>query len=203
MSLEKFKEKVAACQNCPLSKTRDRVAMGRGTFSSKILFLGEAPNYNDDREGEAFTGNVGEILNDALKFGGFDGINPIPYYLDNMVHCCPPENRKPEVAEVDACWPWTSELIGAMNPKIIIPMGETAIQGLARKYGFRKVIGTKKIQELIGRVIVLDNGTVVVPAYNPAFVARRNNLKEDYKIFFSFLAQSYPNWLKVRGKVPA
>lgn len=228
MSLEEFAEKITTCEKCRLREARCKVVMGRGTFPAKILFVGEAPGLDDNNEGSAFLGKAGETLNNALEYGGFtkrvlitdpiantknpEGIIPgsivntrgeivnIPFYLDNMVRCRPPENRKPEVDEVNACWPWLDELIGAMNPKIIVPMGETAIQGLARKMGFKKAIGTKKIQELVGRVIVLDSGTVVVPAFHPTLINQRRNMSTDYLNFFSFLAQSYPNWLKIRGK---
>lgn len=219
--LSEFRERVQACTQCRLTESRYKVVMGRGTFPAKILFVGEAPGQTEDNQGEAFCGSAGEILDNALDFGGFRRIvnlkedDPttktvnvnlpptIPFYIDNMVRCRPPENRKPQTDEINACWPWLEELLFTMSPKVIIPMGDTAVQGLARKLGFKKQIGTKKITELVGRVIVLDNGTVLVPAFHPAYIARRRDMLSDYMRFFSFLSQSYPNWIKVKGKISA
>lgn len=224
MTIDKFAAKIATCEKCRLREARNKVVVGRGDPAAKILFVGEGPGRDEDHEGRAFVGNAGEVLNNALEFGGFkrtvrvaasldDVSRPgapkkvdlveIPYFIDNMVRCRPPENRKPEVDEVDACWPWMNEVLETIRPKVIVPMGDTALQGLARKLGFKKTIGTKKITELVGRVIVLDNGTVVVPAFHPAYIARRRDMAGDFMTFFSYLSQSYPNWLKIKGKISA
>ncbi len=126
---EELKEFVDHCTHCPLSQTRNRAVMGRGSLNSPILFIAEGPGRNEDRDGIPFTGRSGEVF-DRLLTG--IGMKREDIYITNIVKCHPPGNRDPFPAEQEACMPYLKYETLLLRPKIIVCLGRIAAQRIIR-----------------------------------------------------------------------
>lgn len=169
--LHRLREASRSCTACDLSETRTQVVWGSGAESARILVIGEAPGRNEDRGGEPFIGAAGRLLDEALAGAG---IAREDLFITNIVKCRPPKNRNPAPTEVAACERWTRAQIDAINPAVIVTLGNVAS---------RWILGTAEpISALRGRVFELD-GRVVVPTYHPAAAiydpAKREPLYDD------------------------
>jgi uracil-DNA glycosylase family 4 len=113
------------CQKCPLLLPgRQHVVWGRGPSPADILMVGEAPGFNEDREGLPFVGRAGQILNNLLKDAS---INRDTVHIANRVMCRPPDNRDPEPDELENCTPWLVEHTRQVQPKALVLFGRSAI----------------------------------------------------------------------------
>lgn len=113
-----------ACTACPLCETRQQVVVGVGPHTAEVLFIGEAPGENEDRQGEPFVGRGGKLLDDALRSVGLSRHDNV--YIANAVKCRPPKNRDPLPSEQVACAPWLAAQIERLNPKIIVCLGRVS-----------------------------------------------------------------------------
>ena len=173
--MENLLKRISICTNCGLSRTRQNVIFGEGSHSAEIMLVGEAPGADEDRSGRPFTGRSGQLLDKILAACGFTRQEHV--FISNIVRCRPPENRVPTEDEVAACIPFLHEQIRLVDPKIIIPMGATAL---------KRLLGdtTVKISRVRGRWLNWNN-RLVMPVYHPAALLRNPGLKkdtwEDYK----------------------
>lgn len=126
------------CQRCKLSKLgRSQVVFGVGNPHASIMFVGEAPGANEDLKGEPFVGAAGKILNDLLQSAN---LSRDDIYIANVIKCRPPENRDPELDEVEICKPFLLQQIQLIRPKLVCTLGNWATQTLLeRKVGITKV----------------------------------------------------------------
>jgi uracil-DNA glycosylase family 4 len=157
--LEVVSQQVAACTRCAaLVRSRSRTVFGAGPVEPELCFIGEAPGADEDRTGQPFVGAGGQVLNQLLREAG---IERSAVYITNLLKCRPPNNRKPEPAEVQNCRAHLVRELEVVRPKAIICLGAPASQGL---------LGTSEfIGRLRGRVHDF-NGTPVVCTYHPAFL---------------------------------
>ena len=126
-ALQQVHDEIAACRLCPLSRTRTRAVPGEGAPDADVMFVGEGPGVDEDRQGRPFVGAAGRLLTDHLRRIGLDrrGI-----FITNVVKCRPPDNRDPEPAEIEACRDYLLSQIALINPKIICTLGRFAAQTL-------------------------------------------------------------------------
>ena len=124
---EQLKNDCAACQRCALGRTRTRLVFGVGREDAEVLFVGEGPGEQEDRQGEPFVGPAGKLLDDMLKMIDLDRSK---VYIANIVKCRPPQNRDPLDMEQDACREWLERQIALLNPKIIVCLGRIAAKAL-------------------------------------------------------------------------
>ncbi len=143
--LEKVKQNVIKCTKCELCKTRTNAVPGKGNFKSDVIFIGEAPGRNEDKNGEPFIGVAGKKLSAALEGAGISREN---VYITNVVKCRPPKNRVPSSNERDTCKEYLKEEIAIIKPKIICVLGNTA---------FNSVLGGSEIIKFRGKIIRKDN----------------------------------------------
>ena len=114
---------------CPLSQTRNKAVMGRGSLKSQVLFIAEAPGQNEDRDGIPFTGRSGELLDRLLAEAG---MSRGEIYLTNIVKCHPERNRDPKPEEQEACMPYLKYETWLLRPRIIVCLGRIAAQRIIR-----------------------------------------------------------------------
>ena len=168
-------QKAKNCDRCGLRKQCNQVVFGDGILGKGLMVIGEGPGQDEDRIGRPFVGRAGRLLDLILESGGFS--RQTNTYIANIVKCRPPENRIPLPEERDACKPYLLEQIRLANPKIILLLGATAIQGL--------VDAKAKIGASRGRWIEWG-GRLLMPTYHPAALLRNPNLKtvvwEDLKL---------------------
>ena len=122
-SMKQLEEEVLHCRSCHLCNTRTQSVFGKGSFSPKVLFVGEAPGEQEDREGKPFVGPAGKLLDLYLEF---IGLEPEDYYVANILKCRPPHNRDPLPEEEEACLPYLRGQLKLLQPKILVCLGRIA-----------------------------------------------------------------------------
>lgn len=167
MNLNELQKKAADCQLCALRITCQQVVFGEGPDQAGIMVIGEGPGRDEDVQGRPFVGRAGKLLDQILASGGFDRQKQV--YIANIVKCRPPGNRVPRPEERQACLPYLHQQIELVDPKILILLGATALQGLIDPEG--------KIGQERGRWLQWQ-GRWVMATYHPAALLRNPRLKE-------------------------
>jgi DNA polymerase len=171
---------VAGCTRCGLSATRTQTVFGTGDRSAQVMVIGEAPGFEEDRQGEPFVGRAGQLLNSMLKAAGFDRRD---VFIANILKCRPPGNRNPQPGEAAACLPYLRRQIELVAPGVILCVGRIAAQNLLATAA---PLGT-----LRGTVHRHDSGVPVVVTYHPAYLLRSPGEKrkawEDLKFVVNLL----------------
>lgn len=171
---QKLKEEVLQCTHCALSQTRTHVVFGEGPPDADIFCIGEGPGRDEDLTGRPFVGRSGQLLDKILAACGFNRKEHV--FIGNIVKCRPPNNRAPLPEERSMCLPYLLQQIELVNPKIIILLGATALNGLLDP--------RLKITQVRGTWIEWQ-GRWVMPVFHPSALLRNPNLKrptwEDFK----------------------
>lgn len=154
-------EQVAGCTRCGLCETRRNTVPGRGSFTPKILFVGEGPGEQEDLQGQPFVGRAGELLNEAISRAE---LKPIDYYITNVVKCRPPGNRNPTLPEMEACADFLKAQREVLKPELIVALGKVAAEYLLGR--------PVKITRENGAIDFLKDGTMVLIVLHPAYVLR-------------------------------
>ena len=178
-----LQQAVATCQACPLCEGRNKTVFGVGPAAPDVqrppqadwLIVGEAPGENEDRTGEPFVGQAGQLLDNMLKAMGVSRTDNV--YIVNVIKCRPPGNRNPEAAEIVQCEPYLRRQIELLQPKVILAMGRYAANSLLKM----SVPDVHKMPlgKLRGQVYHYANAGTQVPViatYHPAYLLR--NLPE-------------------------
>lgn len=127
------------CDLCPLSANATTICMdGSGPNDAQIMIVGEAPGFTEDRQGVPFVGRAGQVLNEMLEQAGFRRED---VFVTNSVRCRPPENREPAAKELEACRRYLIDEIGAVRPRVIVALGNSALKTLTGKSGVSKYRG--------------------------------------------------------------
>ena len=121
--LDGLRRQCLACRECPLCRTRTNVVFGVGDPESELMFIGEGPGENEDRQGEPFVGAAGKLLDDMLEMIDLDRSR---VYIANVVKCRPPRNRDPLGEEQAACRHWLEAQREIIRPKLIVCLGRIA-----------------------------------------------------------------------------
>ena len=180
MTLQDLSASLYNCQRCKLAKLgRSQVVFGTGDPHASIMFVGEAPGFNEDQKGEPFVGAAGKLLDKLLESAG---LSRSQVYIANVIKCRPPNNRDPEPDEVETCKPFLLQQIEMINPKLVCTLGNWATQTILEK----KVPITK----VKGQAIKLER-FVVFPLLHPAAALHQGNLletqREDFKKLKAYL----------------
>lgn len=182
--LQEVREAVLKCQKCSLAQTRTNPVVGEGSFNAKIMFIGEAPGFNEDKEGRPFCGQAGKILDELLESVE---IPREDVYITNILKCRPPENRDPQQEEILACTPYLEKQIEILNPRVICPLGRYSMKFIFEKYGLKDQL--EPISKIHGKVFVVKNlfqEIKIIPFYHPAVATYNPNMKsvllEDFQI---------------------
>lgn len=183
MILEELAHSLRNCQRCKLAKLgRSQVVFGVGNPNATVMFVGEAPGFYEDKQGEPFVGAAGKLLNELLESAG---LSRSEIYIANVIKCRPPNNRDPEPDEVETCKPFLLQQIEMIKPALVCSLGNWATQTLLdRKVGITKVRG---------QVIRLEK-FVLFPLLHPAAALHQGNLREplieDFKKLKTYLLQA-------------
>lgn len=118
---------ISVCEGCRLCRTRNNTVLGEGNVNSRILFVGEGPGQEEDKQGRPFVGPAGQLLDKMLLSIGLDRSK---VYIANIVKCRPPQNRVPEEDEAEACLPFLRKQFAIIKPDIVVCLGATAARYL-------------------------------------------------------------------------
>jgi DNA polymerase len=167
------------CQRCPLSATRNRVVFGAGNADADLMFVGEAPGAEEDRQGLPFVGRAGALLSQLLEEIGMARED---VFIANVLMCRPPGNRDPQPLEIESCHPYLLEKIALIEPRVVCTLGNFATKLLTgNRAGITKVRGTPQVQDLGGRIVFL------LPLFHPAAALRTPAMAETLRGDFSTL----------------
>jgi len=161
--LEKIRVELGDCVRCPLHETRTKIVFGEGNPSADLIFIGEGPGADEDRQGRPFVGRAGQLLTKMINAMTLDR-NDV--YIANMVKCRPPRNRNPNGLEIETCFPFLEAQIESIGPRIIVSLGKVATGRLLET--------NDPISKLRGKLHD-RNGIPVMPTYHPSFLLRNES----------------------------
>jgi DNA polymerase len=175
---------IGECTRCRLHKGRTKLVFGVGNVNADIMFVGEGPGADEDKQGEPFVGRAGQLLNNMITAMG---IKREDVYIANVVKCRPPENRTPEKDECDTCSPFLMRQIEIIQPKMIVALGAVSAKNL---------LGVNDSMANLRGKIYDFKGTKLVATYHPAYLLRDPRQKaeawKDLQIVMRELGMAVP-----------
>ncbi len=157
-----------ACTRCKLHTLgRRQVVFGVGNPQARLMFVGEAPGEDEDKQGEPFVGRAGQLLTKIIEA---IGMTREQVYIANVIKCRPPGNRNPEPDEVATCEPFLFSQLAIIQPRIVVALGKFASQSLLGT--------TEPITKLRGRVFEW-RGALLLPTFHPAYLLRNPPAKRE------------------------
>lgn len=160
MTLEELKGDVEKCRRCSLAESRSNIVFARGNPEAGLVFVGEAPGLEEDRQGLPFVGEAGRLLDRILFAMGLSGED---VYICNLIKCRPPGNRNPDSEEVAACRPYLERQLGLLEPQVIVTLGRFAAQSL---------LGVQTPVSRLRGSWHEYQGVAVLPTFHPAYLLR-------------------------------
>ncbi len=187
-SLIDLYREVTACTRCRLHETRTKAVFGAGNADADLMFVGEAPGAEEDRQGLPFVGRAGQLLNQLL---GEIGMKREDVFIANVLKSRPPGNRDPQPDEIAACWPYLERQIELIEPRVIATLGNFATKRITNSpTGISRCCGTPQVHALGGHTVF------VYPLFHPAAALRTpsvlGRLREDFSRIPALLAESLP-----------
>lgn len=193
MAMQAICDRALVCQKCPhLVRSRTQVVFGVGSLEAALMFVGEAPGVDEDRQGEPFVGPAGQLLTRIIQAMGFARET---VYIANILKCRPDTpgakwgNRPPRPEEMETCKPYLLSQIEIIRPRVLVALGSTAVQGLL---GLATTMGAVR-----GRWHDL-RGVPVMPTYHPSYLLRSEDAADKG---FSEKRKTWEDMLKVLEKM--
>lgn len=181
-AMRELRERALVCMKCPnLAAARTNVVFGVGTVDADLMFVGEAPGADEDRQGEPFVGAAGQLLTKIIQTMG---LSRETVYIGNILKCRPDTpgqasgNRKPTPDEMKTCIPYLHSQIDIIRPKVLVALGATAIEGLLGPIG-----GISKLRGHWHEY----RGIPLMPTFHPAYLLRNMALSEKRKVWEDML----------------
>ncbi len=160
-SFGELEHEALACTKCPLSKTRTQVVFGVGDATADLMFVGEGPGAEEDRQGVPFVGRAGQLLTRLIED---IGLRRDDCYIANVVKCRPPGNRDPQPLEIESCRPYLEAQLGFIDPKVVVTLGN---------FSTKLLLDTKEgITKLRGREFPFRSESTLIPTLHPSAVLR-------------------------------
>lgn len=159
--LSAIRDELGDCERCKLFKGRKTLVFGEGNPNAALVFVGEGPGFEEDRQGRPFVGEAGQLLTKIIESGM--QLKRADVYICNVVKCRPPDNRTPEPDEIAACVPFLLKQLRAIRPKVIVTLGNVPTQTLLKtKEGITRLRGKWQAYE----------GIPLMPTFHPAYLLR-------------------------------
>nr|PZN36457.1 MAG: uracil-DNA glycosylase [Chloroflexota bacterium] len=179
--LGRIAAEVRGCRACKLYQTATRGVPGEGPADAKIMFIGEAPGFNEDRQGRPFVGAAGQFLEELLAIAG---LRRQDVFIANVVKHRPPNNRDPEPDEIAACAPFLERQIAAINPLVIVTLG---------RFSMARWFPGERISRIHGQPRWIG-GRMIIPMMHPAAALHqpqnRPLIENDFRRLPEFLAEA-------------
>jgi len=180
-----LRDEALVCTRCRLAETRTQVVFGVGDPNADLMFVGEAPGFNEDQQGEPFVGAAGQLLTRLL---GEIGMAREDVYIANVLKCRPPNNRDPQQDEIDSCKDYLRRQIVLIDPRVVVTLGNFATKLLLRT--------ETGITRLRGKVYPWWRGKLLIATFHPAAALRSTDLvtemQRDFALIRSTLEQPPP-----------
>jgi DNA polymerase len=167
MTLDSIRAELGDCHRCKLAPKRTNIVFGSGNPGAELVFVGEAPGFDEDQQGLPFVGRAGQLLTKIIES---INLKREDVYICNVLKCRPPENRNPEPDEVAACNPFMKKQLAAIRPKIVCCLGTFAAQTVLQT--------AAPISKLRGKFYDMD-GIRVIATFHPAYLLRSPDKKRE------------------------
>jgi uracil-DNA glycosylase len=155
-ALDTLAAQISVCTKCDLYMGRTHAVPGEGPTHAEIMFIGEGPGANEDKQGRPFVGASGKFLDQLLAEAG---LTRADVWITNVVKCRPPENRDPEMSEIETCTTnYLDQQIKIVNPSIIVTLG---------RHSMSRFIPDAKITQIHGQMQKIGK-RFVIPMFHPA-----------------------------------
>lgn len=169
---------ISQCTACDLHKSRTQTVFGMGNDNADIMIIGEAPGAHEDKQGEPFLGDSGQLLTEMIQT---IGLKRSDVFISNILKCRPPENREPLLDEVKSCTPYLLQQIKHVQPKVILAIGHIAAQHL-----LATDLSLGRLRE--NTHYYGETKTPLLVTYHPAYLLRNPSAK----------AQAYKDLLRLQ-----
>ncbi len=166
---ESLATKVGGCRGCPLCHERHNTVFGEGDRHARLMFIGEGPGEDEDRQGRPFVGRAGQFLTKMIEAMG---VTRDQVYIANIVKCRPPGNREPQREEALACLAYLERQIALVQPEAIVTLGNVPLQWLLGQKGITKMRGQWHDWR----------GIPLMPTYHPSYVIRLEGMEREKEI---------------------
>jgi len=177
-----MEKKVRECKACKLYEKRKNTVFGEGNPHTDLMFIGEAPGADEDRQGRPFVGKAGQLLTRIINAMGLERSD---VYIGNVIKCRPPFNRDPEPEEIAACWHFIERQIELIKPKVICTLGRISTKTI--------LMTTESISRLRGKFREYK-GIKVLPTFHPSYLLRNPSAKkqvwDDMQKIMAYLADN-------------
>lgn len=168
-ALRELEVEVRGCERCPLAATRTHAVPGEGNRQAVVMFVGEGPGYEEDRQGRPFVGRSGQYLTETLTKAG---IQRKDVFITNVVKCRPPNNRDPLPEELAACDDYLARQIELINPRIIVTLG---------RFSMRRWFKEGAITKIHGKITNIGRGRVAMAMFHPAAALRNPQWRMEFE----------------------
>ena len=179
-NLEEVALLVKSCTDCSLHRDRINAVPGEGPADAELMFIGEGPGFQEDKQGRPFVGAAGQFLEELLAS---IGTTRQQVFIANMIKCRPPQNRDPSPIEIAACSKYLDRQIELINPKLIVTLG---------RFSLGRFCPGESISRARGKVREKD-GRFIYPVMHPAAALHRQELRsviiEDFKAIPTVIEQ--------------
>lgn len=165
---EDLEKSILECKKCRLCTNRTNIVFGQGNKKARLMFIGEGPGADEDKQGIPFVGKAGQLMNNA--FQALE-INREDVYIANIVKCRPPSNRVPEDDELQTCLNYLRNQVILIKPKIIVLLGSTAL---------KNILGKEYVITAVRGNWMEKNGIKYMPTWHPAALLRDENKKIEF-----------------------
>jgi len=179
---------IASCQDCELAKHRNKVVPGEGPENADLLFIGEAPGWNEDQQGRPFVGAAGGFLDQLLAS---IGLRREQVYIANVIKCRPPQNRDPLPDEIQACSKWLDHQVEIIQPRVIVTLG---------RYSLAKYFPGESIGKIHGKPRK-QNDIIYYPMYHPAAALHQGSLRKIIQEDMLRIPQILTQWERIPEEV--
>lgn len=164
-NISQIDREVSVCTDCPLSRNRSRAVPGEGPENAEVMLVGEAPGFNEDKQGRPFVGAAGHFLDQLLALAR---LRREDVYITNTVKCRPLNNRDPLPTEMAACRKYLDRQIAVISPKVILTLGRHSLTSFLPKETIGKARGKPRN----------ISGTTLFPMYHPAAALHQPSLRK-------------------------
>lgn len=171
-ALESIAAEIRVCRACPLHETRTKAVPGEGDPETEVVFVGEGPGFNEDRQGRPFVGRAGDLL---VKLLASIGWRRDDVFITNVVKCRPPDNRDPQPDEIAACAPFLRRQLEVLDPAVVVTLG---------RFSMATFMPGVRISQVHGTVRPVDPETgarsaIALAMYHPAAALRTPAIEQE------------------------
>jgi DNA polymerase len=170
-TIERIAEQIRVCPLCELARTRTNAVPGAGNLHARVMLIGEAPGWQEDKQGLPFVGASGKFLSELMASAG---LKREEVFITNIVKCRPPGNRDPLPDEISACAPYLDRQIALIDPDVIVTLG---------RFSMARWFPGERISKIHGQA-KKDGHRWIVPMFHPAAAlhqaALRGTIEEDF-----------------------